>query len=346
MMRDLPDLARRNNVALYFIPLAPKSLSNFSLAQGFALDTDGRSIVSNDISANLEQVLEHQTGFYMLGYRPTAGEAGKKARTVRVRTTKPGVDLDVRRIYEPPPPEFVAARSAPPLPVERTDVEKAIDALPPPREDGEVAMQAVSRSDVVDVTVEIASRLMSTEPWRSGGRVAVSLRDATGVVIASADATISAGERGARVRIPVSGAQRPTRATSQITHDSGATLSDAMPLVAPDTGAIGIPVLSRAGALPRLPFVPAAEFTFGRTERLRIEWPLAGAVSDARVRLRNARGEELPADLSLTTIEGSPAILRADARLLSLAPGTYVFEATGEISGTMVRQLTAIRVTR
>ena len=102
----LTDLARRHNVALYFVSLAPVNLFNWSAARVFAEETDGRNMVSNDIAASLDAVLDHQTGFYMLGYRSTAGESGRKPRTVRVKTTKSGVNMDVRRITNRRPRNF------------------------------------------------------------------------------------------------------------------------------------------------------------------------------------------------------------------------------------------------
>ena len=342
----LIDLARRNNVALYFIPLAPASLFNFSMAQGFANDTDGRSIVSNDIAASLDEVLEHQTGFYMLGYRSTAGESGKRARDVRVKTTKSGVDLNVRRLYDPPPPEFLAARNAPPPPVVRTDVEKALDRLPPMRDDDEVVMRAISRSDTAIVTTEIAPRVASQEPWAAGGRVVVTLRDDAGTAVASAEGAFAAGERSVRVYITAAGVPKAARARAEVIHASGATLANSIPIEAAAAEPIGTPVFYRAGSLPRQPFLPAALLSFGRTERVRIEWPVAGTLAEPSVRLLNAAGESRPTDAVASVVDGTPAFLRADLRLLSLAPGEYVVEASGTVDGKPARHLIAIRVTR
>jgi hypothetical protein len=344
--QTLIDLARRNNVALYFIPLAPASLFNFSMAQGFALETDGRSIVSNDISASLDEVLEHQTGFYMLGYRSTAGEAGRKARDVRVKTTKSGVDLNVRRLYDPPPPEFLAARNNPPPPVVRTDVEKALDRLPPVRDDDEVVMRAISRGDTAIVTTEIVPRVASQEPWATGGRVVVTLRDDAGMPVASAEGAFAAGERSVRVHITAAGVSKAARARAAVIHANGATLANSVPIEVAAAEPIGTPVFFRAGSLPRLPFLPAAQLSFGRTERVRIEWPVSGVLTEPSVRLLNAASESRPIDAVASAVDGTPAILRADLRLLSLAPGEYVVEASGTVDGKPARHLIAIRVTR
>jgi VWFA-related protein len=342
------DLARRNNVALYFVSLAPANLFNFSPARWFAEDTDGRNMVSNDIAASLDAVLDHQTGFYMLGYRSTAGESGRKARTVRVKTTKSGVDLDVRRIYEPPQPEFIAARNLPPPPIVRTDVEKAIDQLPPLREDATLAMTAVRRTGTVEVSVEIVPRLAAAEPWSTGGQVHIVVRDAADAILARADGPFRGGERSVRVSVPLAftDVSRVARASAVVVHANGATLGDSVVVDTADSSVIGAPNFYRAGSLPRLPYLPAALLSFARDERIRVEWPLAGVVGAPAVRLMNVAGKELPSDIVVRIHEGTPAILRADIRVLSLAPGEYVIEAAGWSGGTPVKHLTAIRVTR
>jgi VWFA-related protein len=342
-LESLTELARRNNVALYFVSLAPKSLFNFSLARTFAEETDGRAMVTNDIALNLQQVLDHQTGFYMLGYRSTGGESGTKPRNVRVRTTKPGVDLDVRRVYEPPPPEFVAARNAPRTPpAPRTEIEQAIDRLPIVRDDVDVHLHWAPRPDRAEVTVELTARISGIEPWRSGGQVSASFRNEEGVVVASGDAAIVTGERSVRLALPGASPVRG-RVFVRLSHTSGATISETIAVGAFPIGAIGQPVFLRAGSLPRLPFQPAADLSFGRTERLRVEWPLAPGVSAPVVRLLNSAGAALNADVTITA---ESDVLRADLRLLTLAPGTYVLEAAGTAESGPVRVLTAIRITR
>ena len=344
--QELIDLARRNNVALYFIPLAPASLFNFSIAGSFADETDGRSIVSNDIGGSLDEVLEHQTGFYMLGYRSTAGEAGRKPRDVRVKTTKSGVDLDVRRIYDPAPPEFIAARNSPRPPLERTDVEKALDRLPPVRDDAELVMRAIRRNDTAVVTVEMAPRIAGAEPWVTGGRVAVTLSDDSATALATGEGAFAAGERSVRLHIVGAGVPKALRARAQVSHANGVTLADSVPIEVAAAEPIGTPVFYRAGSLPRLPFLPAGLLTFGRTERVRIEWPLGGALTGPSVRLLNSASAALPVDAVVSAVDGPPAILRADLRILSLAPGQYVIEASGTVDGKPARHLIAIRVTR
>jgi hypothetical protein len=86
--------------------------------------------------------------------------------------------------------------------------------------------------------------------------------------------------------------------------------------------------------------------SFSRTERVRVEWRIAGALGAPAVRLLNAAGKILPADISVSQPDDLPAILRADLRLLSMAPGEYVLEAAGWMDGKPAKQLTAIRVTR
>jgi len=131
-----------------------------------------------------------------------------------------------------------------------------------------------------------------------------------------------------------------------VIHASGATLANSVPIEVAAAEPIGTPVFFRAGSLPRLPFLPAAMLSFGRTERVRIEWPVSGVLTEPSVRLLNAASESRPIDAVASVVDGTPAILRADLRLLSLAPGEYVVEASGAVDGKPARHLIAIRVTR
>jgi len=112
------------------------------------------------------------------------------------------------------------------------------------------------------------------------------------------------------------------------------------------TPIFGVPEVSRAGSLPSMPFEPAAELQFQRTERVRLEWPVALALDEHAVRVVNAAGEDRPVDLAVVELGDDRRVLRADLRLLSLAPADYVLEVTGRAGETSDRRLLAFRVLR
>ena len=79
---------------------------------------------------------------------------------------------------------------------------------------------------------------------------------------------------------------------------------------------------------------------------VRVVWPAAGVLTEPAVRLLNSAGDVRPTDSVVSIVEGSSTIVRADLRVLSLAPGEYVVEITGVVDGKPARHLIAIRVTR
>ena len=340
---DVFAAAHKENVAVYFLPPAPKSMANFSLARSFADQTDGLSIVNNDISLGLSQVLDHQTGFYMIGYRSTQSSEQTRVREVRVRVSKPDVELDVRRLYDPAPRAVTLAATTPPR--ERSDLERATDALARFRAEADVFIQPTIRPTGVEVVLELTPTVAAREPWRHGAAVTATLLNADGREQGSAAATIAAGERSARIVIPIADPASVTRVRLRLVQGDVA-LGDDAPVVATAAEPLGRGTLYRAGSLPRHPFLPAADLRFARTDRLRLEWPAAGVIADPVVRLLNATGAPLNADIVVSVLEGAPAVLRADLRLLSLAPGDYIVEAAGTVDAARVRQLTGIRVTR
>ena len=340
---DLFAAAHKENVAVYFLPPAPKSMANFSLARSFAEQTDGLSIVNNDISLGLSQVLDHQTGYYMIGFRSTKSGEDTRLREVRVRVSKPDIELDVRRLYDPVPRAATVASTAPPR--ERTDLEKATDVLARFRADADMFIQPIVRPAGMEVVLELAPQVATREPWRGGATVTATVLDAEGRELGSGATAITAGERSARLVIPIANAAPAARVRLRLSKGD-VTLADDAQVVAEVGMALGRGTLYRAGSLPRLPYLPAADLRFSRTERLRIEWPTAGVIADPAVRLLNATGTPLGADVTVSVLAGSPAVLRADLRLLSFAPGDYIIDAAGTVDGARVRQLTGIRVTR
>jgi hypothetical protein len=342
---ELVTVARRANVAIYFINPAPQSLFNFSMARAIAEDTDGMNILTNDFALNLTKLMEHQTGYYMLGYRSTAGEVGRKEREIRVRTSAKGVELDIRRLYDPVPPDAAEMMRNPPPPVERTEVQKAMDSLARIDTDGPSTVVAEQRTGFVEITVELPARTAVEEPWRKGADVVVTLRDDNAVDIVSASGSIPAGERSARFAVVPPDTRIPRRVSVMITRD-GRTMHDAV-AISP-ASPFAAPLVFRAASPPRAPYLPAAIMQFDRTERIRVEWTMPATMTEPVVRLLNAASKELASDLVQTVVPAGPepARLRADLRPVSLAIGDYALEASGEFDGVRVKHILAIRVVR
>lgn len=342
---ELPDLARAANVALYIMVPGTNTLFNDPSGQfrGLAEDTDGLSIFTNDLTQGLERVVEHQSAYYMLGYRSTQAPSERRVRKIEVKTTRRGVDLELRREYYPPTTDDLAMRDA--AVVERTDIARALDALDRIRDTTNLFVQVAPREGHIVVTAEVAAQRVSRGGWRQGADVEVVARNDSGDEVGRAQGRMAERARGARLRVPIAPGQTARRVAVRVQSASG-DLSDFVEVLPAANPFFGAPEVSRAGSLPSMPFEPAAELQFQRTERVRVEWPIAAQLDERAVRVVNAAGEDRPVDLAVVEVGDNRHVLRADFRLLSLAPADYVLEVSGRAGETSDRRLIAFRVLR
>jgi hypothetical protein len=165
-------------------------------------------------------------------------------------------------------------------------------------------------------------------------------------VRAATTAQLAAGARSAMVVVPVAGTTAPWRVTARL-RSGGETLTERIVITRASARLVGDSVLFRGGPSLRGPFQPTAVPVFGRTERVRVEWPAFEAADRQEVRLLNRTGQLVPIPVALTerADEAGRAIV-ADLALAPLAPGDYVIELTlGKGAGTE-QKFVAIRVAR
>ena len=118
-LRDVYDLANRNNVAIY--PVDPRGLatSEFDISENIgmqidrgylnstmetlrtlALQSDGRAIVNrNDLTMAMKQIVKDTSSYYLLGYSSTLGGTDGKFHEIKVRVKRPGVQVRARNGY-------------------------------------------------------------------------------------------------------------------------------------------------------------------------------------------------------------------------------------------------------
>lgn len=145
VFRDLFGEANRNNVSFY--PIDPRGLPAFdtpigpepplSLAADYAqlrtrndslhtlaINTDGIALVNNnDLRKQIRRVADDLTSYYLMGYYSTNGKLDGKFRNIRVRSTRPGVDVRSRKGYRAPTQEDVdRARTSASAPVPETQI--------------------------------------------------------------------------------------------------------------------------------------------------------------------------------------------------------------------------------
>jgi len=118
-LRDVTDLANKNNVAIYAVDPRGLSTGEFDISdnissqidrtylnatmetlRGLALQSDGRAIVNrNDLAMGMKQIVRDTSGYYLLGYNSTIGGTDGKFHPIKVRVKRPGVQVRARPGY-------------------------------------------------------------------------------------------------------------------------------------------------------------------------------------------------------------------------------------------------------
>jgi hypothetical protein len=152
--RDIFGEANRANVSFY--PIDPRGLPGFDSPIGperpptleqdhanlmarqeslhtLAINTDGIALLnSNDLNKQMRRVAEDLTSYYLLGYYSTNSKLDGKFRNIKVRATRPGIEVRSRRGYSAATAAEVAkARTAVDavVPEARAAVTRALGAI-------------------------------------------------------------------------------------------------------------------------------------------------------------------------------------------------------------------------
>jgi hypothetical protein len=118
-LRDMWDLANKNNVAIYAVDPRGLATGEFGIDQNIgirtdrqylnqtmetlrtlAFNTDGRAILNrNDITIAMKQIVQDQSAYYLLGYNSTHTAPDGKFHEIKVRVKRPGVQVRARKGY-------------------------------------------------------------------------------------------------------------------------------------------------------------------------------------------------------------------------------------------------------
>jgi len=150
------------------------------------------------------------------------------------------------------------------------------------------------------VIVEIASREIESGGWGRGGNVVLTVSPKTdGAAAIQAKGTIAENTRSTVIKVPLAAASPSGwRLRVRISGVAG-QIEDEMDVMPAATALVGEPTVFRAGASPRAPLQPMADFQFRRTERVHVEWPAQRTMDNRSARLLNKLGEPLPIDLDV-----------------------------------------------
>jgi hypothetical protein len=321
-----------------------------------ASDTDGLAIVdTNDLERGMRRVVDDLSSYYLLGYYSSNGKLDGGYRSLKVKVTRSGVAVRARRGYR-------AATAA--------DVERASNAArtaavtgPPPALQTALASLASTRRDArllahvawLAGTADGASpRLwadveMAPAPARTSVASGTALRAAAisddGAIVGQGRGAAAGGSRTFQVAIAPSSLP-PGRYTLRVhlTAPGEPPLTEMMPFVIQEDAPAGARLL-RAGASPALPFVPAGDARFRRTERLRVDVPAAGPVDRIDARLLDRSGGAMSVPLETSTREEDGVTWASAALVLApLAPGDYAIEITTGRGSSSRPVVTAFRI--
>jgi VWFA-related protein len=355
--RALLRSAREANVSFYTIRPGGLDVSSslmrddISNLQVLAEQTDGIPVLqSNDLRAGLGKVADDLSSHYVLGYYTNNTRWDGQSRKLTVRLKSTGKAIRARREYRAPTEAEMAALR---------DARTAVSSGPSAPSTTDTALSALSRlspqarlftygahiaAGEVAVVAEIAATEIEAGHWKQGADVQITLTPKGGQAITAAG-RIEPGARGTMVRVPVAADSGPWKAVVRLRGEDNASESGTLSIERTGGTVLGRPIVYRAASAAASALRPAAAFSFRRTERLRVEWPLRLAVASQQARLLDRNGNPLAVPMTVSTREaGGTTTLTTDLSLSFLGAGDYLIEISVKAGDTTEQQLVAIRV--
>jgi len=310
-----------------------------------ASQTDGEAILNaSDVSKSVQKVFADVGSYYLLGYYSTNGKLDGRFRRIRVEVKREGVDVRSRPGYLAPTESEaraagVAIERAGAKPSPPPTVTRALDALAPARGNLPVRVQAVGGRSSIRAIVELDPATAKLPEWLSGGTLRLTFEPErmTGVSGTGPSQTVTRAVDPGQRSILINGSDQPLAAgrymvRAELTPRNGrspiqVTTFATVPAEAAEVGTGGL--AARRGPSTGLAYVATADPRFRRTERLRLEVPLAGEGFTGAGRLLTREGQATPLIVSYSarTDEATKQQFGvADVTLAPLAEGEYVVE--------------------
>jgi VWFA-related protein len=370
-------LADANRANASFYPIDPRGLAAFDTPIGprqeslpllvdrahlkarqdamheLAINTDGIAVLNNnDLDAGLKRISDDLTSYYLLGYYSTNTKLDGRFRQIRVRVKRPGVEVRARRGYRAATVEEAAAAqrtSTLPAPGGATSAfTAAMGSLGRIRPDARFRINAsvLASTGAVWVAGEVPRDGSTTDGMGLGGTADIEVN--AGSASTTTRVQLKPGERTFLTALKLAGMNGgDVDVRARLTPDGGTPSVDSVRVeVGPATAQ---PLLFRRGVTTGNRVLPAADFRFSRTERLRIEIPVAAGTKPGTGRVLDKAGTAL--GLSVTVGEkrdetSGQLWITADATLAPLAPGDYAIEVAFTAGDVEQRVVTAIRLIR
>jgi hypothetical protein len=308
--------------------------------------TDGHAVLNTgNVSGGMQKIFADVGSYYLLSYYSTNQKLDGRFRRIRVEVKRDGLNVRARPGYlAPTEAEARAAGAAvtaasgkyiPPPTVTR-----ALDSLAPARATMPVRVQAAGAPGTIRAVVELDAATAKQPEWIAGGTLKVTFEPerTPGTAQAARSQTVTIPIEPGQRSIPVDGTEQPLLAGRYSVRAELLARNSKLPLqvttfatVPADTVVVGTAALAlRRGPSTGLAYVPTADPRFRRTERLRVEVPVAGEgfAGAGRLLTREGKPLEVVVTTSTRTDEKGRHLAVAEAVLAPLAAGEYVLEVS------------------
>ena len=305
--------------------------------------TDGHAVLdTGNVAGAMQKIFADVGSYYLLSYYSTNQKLDGRFRRIRVEVKRDEVEVRARPGYlAPTEAEARAAggtvttaggKNAPPPTVTR-----ALDSLTPARGNLPVRVQAAGAPGTIRAVVELDAATLKRPEWLSGGTLKVTFEPERGGGGQSGTSqTVTLAIEPGQRSVPIEGTEQPLAAGRYSVRAELTPRSSRLPIqvttfatVPADAAQVGTAALaSRRGPSTGLAYVPTADPRFRRTERLRIEVPVAGEGFTGTSRLLTREGQPLQVvvNVSARVDPKGQHLAVAEAVLAPLAAGEYVLE--------------------
>ena len=305
--------------------------------------TDGDAVLdTGNLSGAMQKLFADVGSYYLLSYYSTNQKLDGRFRRIRVEVKRDDLEVRARPGYlAPTEAEARAAGGAPTSAsgknVPPPTVTRALDSLAPARGNLPVRVQAAGAPGTIRAVVEFDPATLKRPEWLSGGTLKMTFEPERGVSAqAGASQTVTLAIEPGQRSIPIEGTEQPLAAGRYSVRAELTPRNSRLPLqvttfatVPADTVQVGTAALAlRRGPSTGLAYIPTADPRFRRTERLRIEVPVAGEGFTGTGRLLTREGQPLQVVVSVGARVDSKGqhLAVAEAALAPLAAGEYVLE--------------------
>ena len=310
-----------------------------------AAQTDGQAILDQgDLSRAFQKVFRDLGSYYLLSYYSTNSRLDGRFRRIRVEVKKDNgkkADLDVRARPGYLAPTEAEARAASAATITAAagpppTISRALDALATANGFLPARVQAAGGRHAIRAVIELDAGTLKQPEWLGGGTARVTFQPESGsdagpghavtvaiepgqrsITVDSTAGALAPGRHSVRAELTARNTRQPIQVTTSA-------------IVPAESSEIGTGLLaSRRGPSTGLAYFGTADPRFRRTERLRVEVPLAGDGITGQGRVLTKEGRATPLAVSFTTRVDERAQQRfgvGEVVLAPLAAGDYVLE--------------------